>query len=90
MPPNALCRLKVGFELSHILSLDDVFRIWIVRSRVEPWPSHNAKQFAPTMPPPLSLSLSPRRSVHWYQQTVTETWLKAGVDWNISHLIQGE
>ena len=58
MPPNALCRLKVGFELSHILSLDDVFRIWIVRSRVEPWPSHNAKQFAPTMPPPLSLSLS--------------------------------
>ena len=57
MPPNALCRLKVGFELSHILSLDDVFRIWIVRSRVEPWPSHNAKQFAPTMPPPLSLSL---------------------------------
>ena len=24
MPPNALCRLKVGFELSHILSLDDV------------------------------------------------------------------
>ena len=58
MPPNALCRLKVGFELSHILSLDDVFRIWIVRSRVEPWPSHNAKQFAPTMPPSLSLSLS--------------------------------
>ena len=57
MPPNALCRLKVGFELSHILSLDDVFRIWIVRSRVEPWPSHNAKQFAPTMPPSLSLSL---------------------------------
>ena len=81
-----------GFwTVTHSLSRWCVIRIWIVRSRVEPWPSHNAKQFAPTMPPPpLPLSLSPRRSVHWYQQTVTETWLKAGVDWNISHLIQGE
>ena len=24
MPPNALCRLKLAFELSHILYLDDV------------------------------------------------------------------
>ena len=59
MPPNALCRLKVGFwTVTHSLFRWCVIRIWIVRSRVEPWPSHNAKQFAPTMPPPPSLSLS--------------------------------
>ena len=58
MPPNALCRLKVGFwTVTHSLSRWCVIRIWIVRSRVEPRLSHNAKQFAPTMPPPLSLSL---------------------------------
>ena len=58
MPPNALCRLKVGFwTVTHSLSRWCVIRIWIVRSRVEPWPSHHAKQFTPIMPLSLSLFL---------------------------------
>lgn len=58
MPPNALCRLELAFELSHILSLGDVllesgsWDLGLSLGRVT-----MLNSLLPPCPPPLSLSL---------------------------------